>query len=343
MKENIFGKDFYECEALMTDLGEARYRGKQLYQWLYEKKCEKFNEMSNFSSGLRAKLSDRYDLIHARIETKQEDRRDGTKKYLIALSDGQYIEAVLMQYEHGASLCVSTQVGCNMGCKFCASTKGGKVRDLCAGEILDQIYLAEKEEKLRISNVVIMGIGEPLENYDEVIKFIRIANTGFGIGQRKISLSTCGIIPGIEALAEEDLQINLAISLHSVFSERRKQLMPIANRYDLEPLMEACKAYFKKTGRRITYEYALIDGYNDRDEDIIGLITLLKGSQNHLNLIGLNEVPGTAFKESSRLNYFMNELEKQGINVTLRRKMGREIDAACGQLRKKRDEDKVSL
>jgi len=343
MKENIFGKDINECEALMADLGEARYRGKQLYQWLYEKRCEKFDEMTNFSSGLREKLSDQYELFHGRIETKQEDRHDDTKKYLIELKDGQYIEAVLMHYEHGASLCVSTQVGCNMGCKFCASTRGGKIRDLNAGEILAQIYLAEKEENLRISNVVIMGIGEPLENYDEVIKFIRIANTGFGIGQRKISLSTCGIIPGIEALAEENLQINLAISLHSVFSERRKQLMPIANRYDLEPLMDACRAYFKKTGRRITYEYALIDGYNDRDEDIAGLIKLLKGSQNHLNLIGLNEVQETPYKESPRLSYFLGELEKNGINVTMRRKMGREIDAACGQLRKKRYEDKVSL
>jgi 23S rRNA (adenine2503-C2)-methyltransferase len=343
MKENIFGKDINECEVLMTELGEARYRGKQLYQWLYEKRCEKFDEMTNFSSGLRERLSDKYELFHGRIETKQEDCHDGTKKYLIELKDGQYIEAVLMHYEHGASLCVSTQVGCNMGCKFCASTRGGKIRDLSAGEILTQIYLAEKDENLRISNVVIMGIGEPLENYDEVIKFIRIANTGFGIGQRKISLSTCGIIPGIEALAEENLQINLAISLHSVFSERRKQLMPIANRYDLEPLMDACRAYFKKTGRRITYEYALIDGYNDRDEDIAGLIKLLKGSQNHLNLIGLNEVQETPYKESPRLSYFLGELEKHGINVTMRRKMGRGIDAACGQLRKKRYEDKVSL
>lgn len=343
MKENIFGKDINECEGLMIDLGEARYRGKQLYQWLYEKRCGKFSEMTNFSSGLREKLSDQYELFHGKIETKQEDHHDGTKKYLIEQKDGQYIEAVLMHYEHGASLCVSTQVGCNMGCKFCASTKGGKIRDLSTGEILAQIYLVEKEEKLRISNIVMMGIGEPLENYDEVIKFIRIANTGFGIGQRKISLSTCGIIPGIKALAEENLQINLAISLHSVFSERRKLLMPIANRYDFEPLMEACKVYFKKTRRRITYEYALIAGYNDRDEDIAGLIKLLKGSQNHLNLIGLNEIQETAYKESPRLSYFLAELEKHGINVTMRRKMGREIDAACGQLRKKRDEDKVSL
>lgn len=343
MKENIFGKDINECEILMTDLGEPRYRGKQLYQWLYEKRCEEFSEMTNFSSGLREKMSEQYELFHGKIETKQEDHHDGTKKYLIKQKDGQYIEAVLMHYEHGLSLCVSTQVGCNMGCKFCASTRGGKIRDLSTGEILDQIFLVEKEEKLRISSIVIMGIGEPLDNYDQVIKFIHIANTGLGIGQRKISLSTCGIIPGIEALAEENLQINLAISLHSVFSEKRKLLMPIANRYDFEPLMAACKAYFKKTGRRITYEYALIDGYNDRDEDVAGLIKLFKGSQNHLNLIGLNEIQETIYKESPRLSYFLGELENHGINVTLRRKMGREIDAACGQLRKKRYEDKVSI
>jgi 23S rRNA (adenine2503-C2)-methyltransferase len=230
-----------------------------------------------------------------------------------------------------------------MGCKFCASTKGGKIRDLSAGEILDQIYLVEKEAGLRVANVVIMGIGEPLENYQEVIKFIRIANDGFGIGQRKISLSTCGIIPGIEALSEENIQINLAISLHSVFQDRRKELMPISSKYELEPLLETCRQYFINTGRRVTYEYALIEGYNDRDEDISGLVRIFKGTQAHLNLIGLNEVQETEYKESRRLKVFKEGLEKQGINVTIRRKMGREIDAACGQLRKKRFEDRVSV
>ncbi len=343
MKENIFGKDINECIELMKNFGEPKYRGHQLFQWLYEKKCTDFNDMTNFSCQLRAKLMKKYALWHCQIDEIQKDSQDNTSKYLIELDDGQYIEAVLMHYEHGASLCVSTQVGCNMGCKFCASTKGGKIRDLTAGEILDQIFLVEVEEKLRISNIVIMGIGEPLENYDEVIKFIRIANTGYGIGQRKISLSTCGLIPGIQALAEEALQINLAISLHSVFSERRKALMPIANKYDFDDLMETCNDYFKKTGRRITYEYALIDGFNDRDEDIIGLVKLLKGNQNHLNLIGLNAVKESPYNESSRAGYFLDQLEKQGINVTMRRKMGRGIDAACGQLRKKRYEDKVSV
>ncbi|MBC3887632.1 23S rRNA (adenine(2503)-C(2))-methyltransferase RlmN [Acetobacterium paludosum] len=343
MKENIFGKDLKECETLMVDRKEAKYRGDQLFQWLYEKRSEAFNEMTNFSNQLREKLSKDFQLTHGRIAQIQEDHHDGTKKFLIELFDKQYIETVLMHYQHGASLCVSTQVGCNMGCKFCASTKGGKIRDLTAGEILDQIFLVEKNDDLRISNIVIMGIGEPLENYEEVLKFIHIANDGFGIGQRKISLSTCGIVPGIKALAQENLQINLAISLHSVFQERRKEIMPIANKYKLDTLISACQEYFEKTGRRITYEYAVMDGYNDRDEDIDGLVKLLKGSQNHLNLIGLNEIEEVAYKESSRLNYFFKELEKRGINVTMRRKMGREIDAACGQLRKKRCEDKVSL
>ena len=343
MKDSIFGKDLKECETLMVDRKEPKYRGGQLFQWLYEKKCENFNDMTNFSNNLREKLSEDFELNHGRIAQIQEDHHDGTKKFLIELWDKQFIETVLMPYQHGASLCVSTQVGCNMGCKFCASTKGGKIRNLTAGEILDQIFLVEKNENIRISNIVIMGIGEPFDNYGEVLKFIRVANAGFGIGQRKISLSTCGIVPGIKALANENLQINLAISLHSVFQNRRQELMPIAGKYDLDTLLSACREYFEKTGRRITYEYSVMDGFNDRDEDIDGLVNLLKGSQNHLNLIGLNEIDEMPYKESSLLSSFFRELEKRGINVTMRRKMGREIDAACGQLRKKRYEDKVSI
>lgn len=335
LKENIFGKDLKECEALMVELGEATYRGAQLFQWLYNKKTDDFNEMTNFSNTLRESLLTRYSLIHGKITDIQEDPQDGTKKFLIELSDGQAIESVLMHYQHGASLCVSTQAGCDMGCKFCASTHGGKIRDLSAGEILDQIYLIERKEKIRVSNVVMMGIGEPLDNYDAVVKSIRIGNTGFGIGQRKISLSTCGLVPGIRMLAEENLQINLAISLHSVFQEQRRQIMPIANKYGLAELLAVTEEYFEKTGRQITYEYALMDGFNDRDADINGLVELLRGSQNHLNLIGLNEIGETDFKESTRVHSFFRELEKRGINVTMRRKMGRKIDAACGQLRKK--------
>lgn len=343
MKENIFGKNLIECETLMVEQGEPKYRGEQLFQWLYHKKSEDFSEMTNFSNKLRETLSKNYSLNHGKIQEIQKDSHDGTKKFLIELSDGECIESVLMHYQHGDSLCVSTQAGCNMGCKFCASTQGGKIRDLTSGEILDQIYLIEQAENLRISNVVIMGIGEPLDNYNEVIKFIRIANTGFGIGQRKITLSTCGLVPGINALAEENLQINLAISLHSVFQEQRKQLMPIAEKYDLDALLAAIDDYFIKTGRQITYEYALMDGFNDRDVDINGLVKLLRGSRNHLNLIGLNAIEEVSFKESARLDSFFRELENRGINVTMRRKMGREIDAACGQLRKKGNKDKVNV
>lgn len=341
LKENIFGKNLNECETLMVEQGEPKYRGEQLFQWLYNKKAEDFCEMTNFSNKLRETLSKKYSLTHGNIQKVQSDSHDGTKKYLIELSDGECIESVLMHYQHGDSLCVSTQAGCNMGCKFCASTQGGKIRDLTSGEILDQIFLIEQEEKLRVSNLVIMGIGEPLDNYDEVLKFIRIANTGFGIGQRKITLSTCGLIPEINALAEENLQINLAISLHSVFQEQREKLMPIAKKYGLKELLKAIDDYFVKTGRQVTYEYALMDGFNDRDVDIDGLVRILRGSQNHLNLIGLNEIEEMDFKESLGTDAFFRELENRSINVTMRRKMGREIDAACGQLRKKGNKDKV--
>ncbi len=330
----------------MLEYGEAKYRGGQLFQWLYEKKATDFSEMTNFSNKLREKLAQDFELVHGKIVASQKDKNDETKKFLIEFSDGQCIESVLMHYKHGASLCVSTQAGCNMGCLFCASTKGGKIRDLTSAEILDQIYLVEMNEKVkeeiddfRISNIVIMGIGEPFDNYDAVLNFIRIANSGFGIGQRKISLSTCGIIPGINALAEENLQINLAISLHSVFQEKRQKIMPIAKKYNLDQLFVAANHYFEKTNRQITYEYALMDGINDRDEDIIGLVKLLKGTRNHLNLIGLNDIEEVNIKESKRQNYFLEEIEKNGISVTMRRKMGRNIDAACGQLRKKRSKE----
>ncbi|MEG0378595.1 MAG: 23S rRNA (adenine(2503)-C(2))-methyltransferase RlmN, partial [Eubacterium sp.] len=262
----------------------------------------------------------------------------GTKKYLIRLEDGQCIEAVLMRYSHGNSLCVSSQVGCRMGCSFCASTKGGRVRNLTAAEMLDQIFLAEKEAGLRVSNVVIMGIGEPLDNFDQVMRFIELANEGFVIGQRKITLSTCGLIPEIERLADKNLQINLAISLHSPFQKQREILMPIAKRYDLKELLKVCNNYFTKTKRRITFEYALIDGFNDRKEDIIELKRLLGGTPCHVNLIGLNPVTESVYKGSKVVNFFSNELKNQGITCTIRRKIGDNIDAACGQLRQKAEE-----
>ncbi|MDO4287672.1 MAG: 23S rRNA (adenine(2503)-C(2))-methyltransferase RlmN [Eubacterium sp.] len=337
--ENIFGSTAQECAQIMKALGEPAYRGKQLFEWLYSKKATDFAEMTNLSKSLREKLAENFVLGHGTIVKCQEDPVDHTRKYLIALADGSCIETVLMSYHHGHSLCVSSQVGCSMGCAFCASTRGGKVRDLSAGEILDQIFLVEQDAGVRVANVVIMGIGEPLDNFDNVVKFIGLANEGLGIGQRKITLSTCGLVPQIEALADLDLQINLAISLHAPFQDRREILMPIAKKYSLNALIKVCNNYFTKTKRRITFEYALIDGFNDRPEDINELTALFKGVPCHINLIGLNPVTESVYKGSQNVNFFSDELKKRGLTCTIRRKIGDNIDAACGQLRLKHKEN----
>lgn len=337
LMENIFGKTLNECKKLMEEAGEPSFRGKQLYQWLYEKKAAHLDDCTNLSKDLRERLKSRYDIEHGSIEKIQKDPVDETRKYLIRLPDGNSIETVLMSYHHGYSLCVSSQVGCRMGCAFCASTRGGKIRDLETGEILDQIYLTEQEAGIRVSNVVIMGIGEPLDNYENILKFINIANEGWGIGQRKITLSTCGLVPQIEALAELDLQINLAISLHSPFQERRETLMPVAKKYRIEELLKVCNNYFTKTKRRITFEYALIEGFNDRPEDVAELAEILGKMPCHINLIGLNPVTESVYRGSRNVNFFSNELKKRGITCTIRRKIGDNIDAACGQLRQKAD------
>ena len=340
--ENIFGSTAEDCARIMKALGEPAYRGKQLFEWLYAKKALSFEQMTNLSKGLREKLAEAYDLSHGQIVRCQEDPVDHTRKYLIELTDRNCIETVLMSYHHGHSLCVSSQVGCSMGCAFCASTRGGKVRDLTAGEILDQIFLVEQDAGVRVANVVIMGIGEPLDNFDNVIKFIELASKGLGIGQRKITLSTCGLVPKIEALAEMNLQINLAISLHAPFQERREILMPIAKKYSLNELIKVCNNYFTKTKRRITFEYALIDGFNDRPEDINELAALFKGTPCHINLIGLNPVTESVYKGSRNVNFFYDELKKRGLTCTIRRKIGDNIDAACGQLRLKHKENEES-
>lgn len=337
MKTNIFGLTENECTILMKELKEPSFRSKQLFQWLYEKKAINFMEMTNFSKALRDRLDEQFFIGHGQIIMVQEDDSDHTQKFLIEFLDGETIESVVMYYEHGISLCISTQVGCSIGCRFCASTISGKKRDLTAGEMLDQIFIIEKIIKAKITHLVLMGMGEPLLNYDNVLKFIDIANSGFGISQRRITLSTCGLISQIERLAEQKLQINLAISLHSALQDKREFLMPIAKNNKLNQLMRSCDNYFKKTGRRITYEYALIKDLNDRQEDMDGLITLLKERPHHLNLIDLNEIDESEFKQSKNSDLFYKKLKKQGINVTKRRKMGREIDAACGQLRKKQE------
>ncbi|SEA64323.1 23S rRNA (adenine2503-C2)-methyltransferase [Eubacterium aggregans] len=333
--EYLFGKTLAECQDVMQLLGEPKYRGKQLYEWLYEKKATDLSDCTNLPAALRERMAERYGIGHGIIVEEQHDPVDGTSKFLIRLRDGECVETVLMSYKHGYSLCVSSQVGCAMGCAFCASTLGGKVRNLGAGEILDQIYLVEKEKGVRISNVVLMGIGEPLDNYDELLTFIEIANKGWGIGQRKITVSTCGLVPKIEALAKEDLQINLAISLHSPFQDRRETLMPIAKRYSMDELLKVCNNYFTITGRRISFEYALIAGFNDRQADVDELVRLFGGQNCHINLIGLNSVSESVYKGSDNVNFFEGQLKKRGINCTMRRKMGGNIDAACGQLRRK--------
>ena len=320
-------------------LGEPKFRAAQIYDWMHKKGAAEIDEMSNISLALREKLKAEYEYSSLRCVRLQESKEDDTKKFLFELSDGNLIESVWMKYHHGNSVCVSSQVGCRMGCKFCASTIDGLERNLLPGEILDQIYRIEKLTGERVSNVVVMGSGEPMDNYENVLKFIRMLSdeNGLNISQRNITVSTCGIVPKIKELAEENLQITLAISLHAPTDEKRKELMPIANSYSLKELTDACRLYFDKTGRRISFEYALVAGVNDRDEEVRELTQLLKGLNCHVNLIPVNPIKERNFKSTDRLRVldFKNKLEKNGINVTIRREMGRDIDGACGQLRRR--------
>lgn len=333
-KINLFGLSQEELMDLAESLGEKKFRGRQIYDWIYKNKVGSIREMKNLPKSLIEKLDKDYTIFTGNVLRKLVDPKDGTIKYLFELEDGQKVESVLMEYEHGNSICVSTQVGCNMGCSFCASGLDGKARDLKASEILMQIAAAERDSGRRVSNVVLMGMGEPLDNYDNVLSFIHKAGEDYGIGQRHITLSTCGLVPGIDRLADEKLQINLAISLHSPFQAERAKLMPVAKAYPIDRLMDSCDRYFDKTGRRITYEYTLIDGKNDSMEDAKELKRLLGGKPHHINLIPLNDVSETALKRSDNVNLFDAELKKLGLNSTIRRKNGSNIDAACGQLRR---------
>jgi 23S rRNA (adenine2503-C2)-methyltransferase len=269
----------------------------------------------------------------------QESKIDGTRKYLFKLADGNYVESVFMRYHHGNSVCISSQVGCRMGCRFCASTLDGLTRNLAPSEMLDEIYRIQVLTGERVSNVVVMGTGEPMDNYDNILKFVKLLTdeNGLNISQRNITVSTCGIVENMKRLADEKLAITLALSLHSVTDEKRRELMPIANKYSIEELMEACEYYFDKTGRRITFEYALVRNVNDKDEDLKGLIKLAGRVKAHVNLIPVNPIKERDYKETAHADVlaFKNKLEKSGINVTIRREMGRDIDGACGQLRKK--------
>ena len=337
-KTDIKSLNYEELQEFIKETGEKAFRAKQIYQWMHEKLAEGFDEMTNLSGVLREKL--KQTCIYTCLEPVEvlTSKLDGTQKYLFRLTDGQVIESVLMKYHHGNSVCISTQVGCRMGCRFCASTIGGRIRDLTTGELLDQVYRIQKLSGERVSNLVLMGTGEPLDNFENVKKFIRMLSDehGLNISQRNITVSTCGIVPGILKLSEEDLQITLALSLHAPSDEVRKTLMPIANRYSLKEILPACQTYFEKTGRRLTFEYSLVSGVNDNLEEAKALTALIKGMHGHVNLIPVNPIKERDYRQSDRkaIEAFQAYLEKNGINVTVRREMGRDINGACGQLRK---------
>ena len=323
----------------IESIGEKKFHATQIFKWLHRVNVKSFDEMTDISKSLREKLKENTYIPSLRVIECQKSKKDGTMKFLICMDDNAAIESVLMRYNYGNTLCVSTQVGCKMGCKFCASTKDGFERHLLASEIEGQIQIVQEYTGEKISNVVYMGIGEPLDNYDNVIKSIKIINDpmGLGIGARHISLSTCGIVPKIYKLAEENIQCTLSISLHATTDEKRKKIMPIANRYSINELITACKEYIKITGRRISFEYALIYGENDSYEDALLLAKLLKGMIAHVNLIPVNEIKDGKYKKANEksVERFMNTLNGLGIVTTVRRELGSDIDAACGQLRKK--------
>ncbi|WP_102400624.1 23S rRNA (adenine(2503)-C(2))-methyltransferase RlmN [Haloimpatiens massiliensis] len=336
--KNILDLDTEKLKLWMQQNGEKGFRAKQVFQWIY-KGIFDFRSMKNISTNTLEKLEKDFYIGVPKVVTKLVSKEEDTVKFLFAYADGNLIESVVMKYKHGNSICVSTQVGCRMGCKFCASTIEGMVRNLSSGEILAQILKAQEEIGERISNVVLMGSGEPLDNYENVIKFIReiSKSEGLNIGQRHITLSTCGIVPKIKELAHENLQITLAISLHAPNDNLRKQVMPIANKYSINEILDVCKYYIKKTNRRVSFEYALVEGFNDGKEQGEELSTILSGILCHVNLIPVNEIKENSLKKSSSDNIinFKNILCKNGIETTIRREMGSDIDAACGQLRRR--------
>lgn len=338
-KKDICSYDYGELKKEMERLGEKAFRAGQIYEWLHVKLVDEFGEMTNLSKALREKLDNEYEIRKVSMLERQISNVDPTEKFLFELYDGNMIESVLMKYNYGNSVCISSQAGCRMGCRFCASAIGGLMRNLTASEMLRQIYQIQKITGERVSNIVVMGTGEPLDNYDNFIKFIHmISDThGLNISQRNITASTCGIVPNMRRLSEEGLQITLALSLHGSTQEKREELMPVANKYHLNEVLEACDDYFEKTGRRITFEYSLVQGVNDRPEDIRNLTAILKKRNCHLNLIPVNPVKEREFVRPNRKNAcdFQNKLEKNGINVTIRRERGSDIDGACGQLRRR--------
>ena len=338
-KMDIKSLNMEELTAFVVGLGEKKFRGKQLYEWLHVRQAASFDEMTNLSKEFRERLKETCELVCLRQVDVQISAIDGTRKYLFALSDGNVIESVLMRYKHGNSVCISSQVGCRMGCRFCASTLDGLVRGLTPSEMLDQIYRISKNIGERVSNVVVMGTGEPMDNFDNLLKFIELLTdeNGLHISQRNLTVSTCGIVPRMRELADYKLAITLALSLHASNQKKRLSLMPVANKYEIHEVVDACRYYFAQTGRRVTFEYSLVGGVNDTDEDAAELSQLIRGMNCHVNLIPVNPIKERDYVQSDTesIQAFKAKLEKNGINVTVRREMGRDIDGACGQLRRK--------
>ena len=337
-KRDIKSFTYGELLEQVKEMGEKPFRAEQLYQWMHQKLAADFDEMTNLSRAFREALKERYAYTSLEMADRLVSKIDGTEKYLFRLADGNVIESVLMRYHHGNSVCISSQVGCRMGCRFCASTIGGLTRCLTPSEMLDQIYCIQRISGERVSNVVLMGTGEPLDNYDNFLRFLELLTDerGLHISQRNITVSTCGIVENMKRLADEKLQITLALSLHASSQEKRKELMPIAYKYELDDVLDVCRYYFEKTGRRITFEYSLVGGVNDTPEDARRLGRLIGDLNCHVNLIPVNPIKERDYVESEKaaIIAFKNKLENYRINVTIRREMGRDINGACGQLRK---------
>ena len=338
MKQDLKSMTLAEMQEAFAALGEPKFRAKQVFTWLH-RGASRFDEMTNLSKPLREKLDGLYFITAPRVARKQVSKLDGTIKYLWQLGDGNCVESVVMQYHHGNTVCISSEVGCPMGCKFCASTLGGLVRRLTPAELLDQVLFSQLDSGLPISNIVLMGIGEPLDNFDAVMRFLELVNSpeGLNIGMRHISLSTCGLVDKIELLAERNLQLTLSVSLHSPDNESRSKIMPVNKRWPVEQLLAACRAYFEKTGRRVSFEYTMIDGVSDAPEQAELLAKKLHGMQAHVNMIPLNNVEESGLRCSSHaaIERFQKILESHGVTATVRRTLGSDIDASCGQLRRK--------
>ena len=341
-KIDIKSLSLKQLEGYLTECKQPKFRAKQIYSWLHQKLVTSFSQMTNLPKNLIAVLEEDCEITAAKALRVLESKIDGTRKYLLQFADGELVESVLMKYNHGYSICISSEVGCKMGCTFCASTKAGFVRRLTTSEILEQVYFVQRDMNERIGHIVMMGIGEPLDNYDNVLQFLRMISdeNGLNIGMRNISLSTCGLVPQIKELQKEGLGLTLSISLHAPFDDLRSQTMPVNKTYPIDTLLAACREYAADTGRRISFEYALIRGHNDDERCAAELVRLLKGMLCHVNLIPVNEIRETDYKKSEQQNIrrFEQYLNNHGITATVRRTLGADINAACGQLRREQKE-----